>query len=70
MVSACSLVKPTLTSGVGLFPPFSHMSVMDEKKACGGGHIINKEQPFFKKTEQQGSQMKRDVCEYIPETFH
>ncbi len=43
MVSACSLVKPTLTSGVGLFPPFSHMSVMDEKKACGGGHIINKE---------------------------
>lgn len=34
MVSACSLVKPTLTSDTGRFPPFSHMSVMDEKKAC------------------------------------
>lgn len=32
MVSACSLVKPTLTSVTGRFPPFSHMSVMDEKK--------------------------------------
>lgn len=34
MVSACSLVKPTLTSDTGRFPPFSHMSVMDEKNAC------------------------------------
>lgn len=33
MVSACSLVKPTLTSDTGRFPPFSHMSVMEEKKA-------------------------------------
>lgn len=35
-VSACSLVKPTLTSDTGRFPPFSHMSVMEEKNACGG----------------------------------
>lgn len=32
MVSACSLVKPALTSVTGRLPPFSHMSVMDEKK--------------------------------------
>lgn len=42
MVSACSFVKPTLTSGVGLFPPFSHMSVIEEKKAFGDKH-----QSFF-----------------------
>lgn len=35
MVSACSLVKPTLTSATGRFPPFSHMSVMDEKNDWG-----------------------------------
>lgn len=33
IVSACSLVKPILTSGFGLFPPFSHISVMELKKA-------------------------------------
>lgn len=32
IVSACSLVKPILTSGFGLFPPFSHISVIEEKK--------------------------------------
>lgn len=37
MVSACSLVKPTLTSATGRFPPFSHMSVIDEKNDCSKG---------------------------------
>lgn len=70
MVSACSFVKPTLTSGAGLFPPFSHMSVIEEKKAFGDKHQLFFVWMLQSWTKTEYVFIMRNVCQDTPETFH